>query len=173
MRPRRLVVPATAFVAALAVHFVWRGTHPECAPGAEECFDEACAPDSPWLASYLDAGDWWLGLSYAASAAYVVATVRRAVERSSVATALGAAPGMAYSALLPFVGCWLAGCCGSPLLPVYLGLLGGAFLPFAKPLVATLTVSMLAVSWLWMRRREKKAQCGSVVCSPTPGCDCS
>jgi hypothetical protein len=169
---RRWLPPVAAFAAVLTAHFVWHGTHPECAPGAG-CSEAACAPPPPtWIEGYVDGAWYWLGLSYAASAAYAVAVVGRAVARRAVATTAGAAPGLALSALLPFVGCWLVGCCGSPLLPVYLNLLGAAFLPIAKPLVAGLTVVMLTLSWVWMLRRERAASAGTA-CAPGASCECA
>jgi len=165
----RLILPVLVFVIVLGSHFAWRGMHPECADGGDSCGEE-CAEQASWLDGYLGSGSYWLGLSYAASAAYAVAVIRRAVDRRTAASRAGAARGLAFSTLLPFVGCWLAGCCGSPLLPVYLNLLGARYLPFAKPLVAGLTACMLTLSWTWMRRRET-AQ-AAACCAPDTSCDC-
>ena len=169
IRARRLLLPALVFAAVLVTHFVWRGVHPECAAGEEACTEE-CQPDTTWFGGYLDAGNHWLGLSYAASAAYAVGALRRAFERRTTAARAGAARGLAFSAVLPFVGCWLVGCCGSPMLAVYLNLLGASFLPFAKPLVAGLTGTVLLLSWAWTRRKGAAQSGGS--CAPSPDCGC-
>ena len=71
-------------------------------------------------------------------------------------------------------GCFLAGCCGSPMLGVYLSLFGASFLPWAKPLVAGLTTAMIAGSYWWMRRRER-ACCGAAGdagCATQGACGC-
>lgn len=166
---RRLILPVLVFAIVLGSHVAWRATHPECAEDASSCGDQ-CAEQASWLDGYLGSGSYWLGLSYAASAAFAVAMIRRAAERRTAASRAGATRGLALSTLLPFVGCWLAGCCGSPLLPVYLNLLGARFLPFAKPAVAGLTACALALSWMWMRRREA-AQAGACR-EPEAGCAC-
>lgn len=165
---RRWFLPLLAFALVLGLHFAWSGTHPECADPSGACAT-GCAPQSSWLAGYRESGSYWLGLSYAASAAYAVAAIRRALERRSKAARAGAARGFAISTLLPFVGCWFAGCCGSPMLGVYLNLLGARFLPFAKPLVAGLTAVMLTASWAWTRRREK-SQAAASCCGPDAAC---
>ena len=41
----------------------------------------------------------------------------------------------------------MLGCCGSPMLAVYLSLFGAAFLPWAKPLIALLTTVTLFAAW--------------------------
>ena len=51
-------------------------------------------------------------------------------------------------------GCFLVGCCGSPMLGVYLSLFGAAFLPFAKPLAAGLSTLLILGSYWWMRRQS-------------------
>lgn len=49
-------------------------------------------------------------------------------------------------------GCYMLGCCGSPMLAVYLSFLGAAFLPWAKPFVALLTTVVLITAWLFSIR---------------------
>jgi hypothetical protein len=58
-----------------------------------------------------------------------------------------------FSGFLAVAGCFLLGCCGSPMLAVYLSLFGAGFLPFAKPLVAALTTLSILGAWCWVSRR--------------------
>ena len=168
MRATRVLVPAAVFVLVLGAHFVWAGRDAECTT-TDQCCETACAPSTSRMSGYVDEGSYWLGLSYASSAAFAAIVLRRAFERRSAAARAGAARGLALSALLPFAGCWLVGCCGSPMLAVYLNFLGASFLPFAKPLIAVLTGAMLAASWAWMRRTEARQ---ATACAPAAGCGC-
>ena len=118
--------------------------------------------------AYLRGGDWWLGLSYALSAAFVTyAFMRlRTGQKSGVAGVFG---GMSLVGILYFVGCFLLGCCGSPMLIVYLNLFGASFLGFTKPLVFALTAVSIVLGYLWMEQRSKK---GCVDCATQGGtCD--
>lgn len=168
MRLTRALLPAALFLVVIAAHAAWTSADPGC-DAAGACSDDACAPGPSSTTTYLRTGAFWLGLSYASSAAFAGVALRRAFERRSAASSAGAARGVALSALLPFAGCWLVGCCGSPMLAVYLGLLGASFLPFTGPLVAVLTAAMIAASWAWMRRAESRQR---AACAPTPDCGC-
>ena len=52
------------------------------------------------------------------------------------------------------------------MLAVYLSLFGAGFLPFAKTLIAGITTLLIAGSWLWIGRSEKK------VVAPVANCEC-
>lgn len=114
--------------------------------------------------AYLSSGDWWLGLSYGLSAAFVTyAFLRlRTGQKSGVA---GVAGGISMIGLLYFAGCFLLGCCGSPMLIVYLGLFGASFLGFTKPVVFAITVVSIGVAYIWMERRSK-AERAACACEP-------
>jgi hypothetical protein len=56
------------------------------------------------------------------------------------------------SGFLAVAGCYLLGCCGSPMLAVYVSVFGAHFLPLTKPLVAVITVLSIVVAWWWMNR---------------------
>lgn len=80
--------------------------------------------------------------------------------------------GVTLSGVLAVAGCFLLGCCGSPMLAVYLSLFGAAFLPFAKPLVAGLTAASLVAGWWWMKRRERLVLAERAASETNPACDC-
>ncbi len=93
--------------------------------------------------------------------------VRRFREKRLFGAGKAAVGGATAGSVLAVAACFLSGCCGSPMLAVYLSLFGAAFLPWAKPLVAALTTAMIAGSYWWMRRKEAQACCG-----PGTGCGC-
>jgi hypothetical protein len=163
---RRWLLPAVAFVAIAAVHYVWKGLFPEQDPAQSRWL--SVGTDPSWLRRYVSSGGFWLGYSYALSVAFAVAAFQRyraARARSAATLAIG---GVTLTGVLAFAGCFLIGCCGSPMLAVYLSLFGAAFLPFAKPLVAGLTTVSLALGWRWMVRRDRSrgsAPCGDPLCA--------
>lgn len=111
--------------------------------------------------TYLQEQAFYLGLAYAIAAVFTLYSLVQWQANWKLASA-GAAGGLTIMFVLQLLGCWLVGCCGSPLLPVYLGLLGPSFLGLAKPLVLIVTVLSIGGSYLWMRRAIKR--CGCRVC---------
>lgn len=124
-----------------------------------------------WPRSYLGTQSYWLGLSYAMSLTFAVAMFRRYREERRAAARNLAAGGVTLSGFLAVAGCYLLGCCGSPMLGVYLSLFGAAFLPFLKPLVTALTAVSLVGAWWWMGRRRAAPVPGAGPCAGA-GCGC-
>lgn len=71
------------------------------------------------------------------------------------------AGGLTFSGILAATGCFLLGCCGSPMLGVYLSFFGAAFLPLAGPFVAGLTTVLIGASYFWMNHRVRLAALGA------------
>lgn len=148
---RRVLLPLAVFLAVLGAHFVWLGLFPEQDP-AQSRWAEVPATDRSWLRDYLDAGGYWLGYSYGISLAFAAAGLRRYREQRLAASRNFALGSVTFSGALAVAGCYLLGCCGSPMLAVYLSFLGAAFLPWAKPLVAFLTTVALLAAWRFSLR---------------------
>ena len=134
-----------------AGYLVWRGE--QIASHWEAISDDSA------LNHYLAQGDYLLSLSYSAVAAFTTYSLLRA-RTNLKAGAAGVFGGFTLASLLSIAGCWLVGCCGSPLLPVYLSLFGASFAGFTKPLVLALTLSSIGFSVWWIHRRSRKAGCG-------------
>jgi len=162
------VLPAAVFVVVLAGHFLWLGLFPEQDPAQADWV--ALPQEGAWLRSYLDSQSYWLGYAYALSASFAVAAVRRFRRTRTCASRNLALGGLTFSGALAAAGCLLVGCCGSPMLAVWMSLFGAAFLPFAKPLVAALTTVTVLAAWVWMARRGVDAEaCSEVSCEdPLP-----
>lgn len=107
-----------------------------------------------WIQIYLETQSYWLGFSYALSLTFAVYAFRRYREQRYCAAKNLAIGGVTFSGFLAVAGCYLIGCCGSPMLVVYLSFFGAAFLPFAKPLVALVTSISILAAWWWMNRRR-------------------
>jgi len=150
---KKLLFPAVAFAAMFAfhaAHVLWK-----IAAISEQWLQlTSVAP----LSLYLARQEYWLGFSYALVAAFTTYAIVSFLQsqRGGVAGAIG---GMTLSGVLYFAGCFLLGCCGSPMLAVYLGLFGASLLGITKPLTAALTLASVVIGYLWMERRSPPAAC--------------
>jgi len=107
--------------------------------------------DQSLLSSYFEQQDFWMGLSYALAGAFTVYALLKFSEnrKSCVAGIIG---GVTLIGILNVAGCFLLGCCGSPMLAVYLSLFGSTFLGFTKPLVAAITLVTVIIGTIWIER---------------------
>ena len=165
---RRLLLPAAVFVTVLLIHFTWLGVFPEKSAVQDQWIAAPVARVS-WLNRYVETQSYWLGFSYAVSLAFAAVALRRYRE-GRLCTARNVAIGsVTFSGVLSVVGCYLLGCCGSPMLAVYISLFGAAFVPLAKPLVAAVTLISILLGWSWMNRHAPTATAN---CAPSAACDC-
>ncbi len=146
------LLPSVVFVATLGVHFLWLGLFPDQDP-AQSAW-AALPPQGPssWFPTYIEAGSFWLGYSYALSVAFAAVALRRYHRNRSCGAGRFAVAGVTWTGVLSVAGCYLVGCCGSPMLVVWLNLFGATFLPFAKPLMAAVTTLSILAAWVWMVR---------------------
>lgn len=151
----RFLLPLAVFLAVAAAHYVWSGLFPEVDP-AQARWASLPGADPSWLKRYIETQGYWLGYSYALSLAFAAAALRRYREDRYCSTQTLALGGLTFSGFLALAGCFLAGCCGSPMLVVYLGLFGAWFLPLAKPLAALVTTISIIGAWWWMNRRYQQ-----------------
>jgi hypothetical protein len=107
------------------------------------------------LSLYFKRQDFFLSFSYALAGAFTIYALLKFFDtrRGSVAGVVG---GITLTGILYIGGCFLFGCCGSPMLGVYLSLFGSSFLGFAKPLVAILTTMSVVVGYFWIEKKSKK-----------------
>ncbi|MDP6357148.1 MAG: hypothetical protein QF473_18685 [Planctomycetota bacterium] len=162
---RRMMLPIGVFMGTFLLHLAWVTVFYE---GRDTQQRFVAVPGQPSaLGSYRESGEYWLGYSYALSLAFAMWALRSYREQRTCKTGGVAIGGFTLSSFLAVAGCYLAGCCGSPMLAVYLSLFGAAFLPFAKPLVALATTLTIAAGWWWLSRRGKSRSLGSeTVCAP-------
>ncbi len=106
------------------------------------------------LSRYLNDQDYFMGLSYGLAAGFTVYSFKRFTGGQRVGLG-GAIGGLTMTGILYFGGCFLLGCCGSPMLAVYLSLFGSSYAGFTKPLVLIITMLSIGLSWLWMQRKMR------------------
>lgn len=151
---RRAALPVTVFVVVVLVHFCWLNVFPEQNPAQSRWATVLPVEEPSWINRYVEGQNYWLGYSYALSLAFAAVAFRRYREKNSISAKTLAFGGITFSGFIAFAGCFLLGCCGSPMLAVYLSLFGAGFLPLAKPLIAVLTTVFVGTSWWWMSRSK-------------------
>lgn len=108
------------------------------------------------LRIYFTSGAPWLGASYALSAAFTAYALLIFRENRRKAAA-GAVGGLAAMGVLYAVGCFAVGCCGSPMLPIYLSLLGGKVAGIDGPIMFGLTLLSVGIGFLILGRKARCA----------------
>ena len=106
------------------------------------------------LSLYFERQNFFLGFSYALAGAFTIYALLKFLQnrRSSIAGVVG---GITLTGILYVGGCFLLGCCGSPMLAVYLSLFGSSFLGFTKPLVAVITTISVVIGYFWIEKKSK------------------
>ncbi|MBU2577608.1 hypothetical protein KKA69_02130 [Patescibacteria group bacterium] len=118
------------------------------------------------LSLYFEKQEFFLGFSYALAVAFTVYAILNFLQHRR-SGAGGLAGGITLTGILFIGACILLGCCGSPMLVIYLSLFGSSFLGFTKPLVATITAVSVVIGYFWLRKKtksccEKKEQCSDL-----------
>ncbi len=153
---RKILYPLTAFVVVFILHAtysIWRAI--------QISKQWVQIEDMNFLLLYFARKDFFLGLSYALAASFTIYALLKFLStgRRGVGGVLG---GVTLTGVLYFSGCFLMGCCGSPLLVVYLSLFGSSFLGFTKPLVLILTVSSVIIGYFWIEKKTRMSTSCSV-----------
>jgi hypothetical protein len=79
---------------------------------------------------------------------------------------------MTLTGVLAALGCFLLGCCGSPMLTVYVAMFGSALVGFQDIFVFGFTLASVLVGFLWLRRCcGAAAACGPDCACHLPGAD--
>lgn len=152
----KLIIVAV-FVGVLLAHFFYATRSPTTARtgGAWATYEFDQSSESR-LSRYIGVGEHWLGLSYALAGSFATFCFARIVKMRRETLAESAA-GLTLSGVLWAGVCFLTGCCGSPMLPIYLGLFGPKFINVTKPLTFGLTLLSIVVGYAWMLKRAEKA----------------
>lgn len=170
-RARRILLPAGTFLIVLVIHYVWAGLFPERDP-VQDRWVSVPGVEASWFRRYVETQSYWMGYSYAVALSFAVVALRRYQENRLCGARNLAIGGVTLSGFLAFASCFLLGCCGSPMLAVYLSLFGASFLPVAKPLVAGITSITIIAGWFWLNRRSPaRALQTATRTDPACGCD--
>lgn len=159
---RKVVYSITSFFAVLLIHFAYDIYRTIELSGKWK----QVIPVNPYL-QYLEHQNFFLGISYALTAAFTVYAITNFFEKRKKGIA-GTVGGFTLAGVLYFAGCFLTGCCGSPMLAVYLSLFGSSIIGFTKPITAGLTAISVILGFVWISRNSNTKVCSSndVCCSP-------
>jgi hypothetical protein len=147
---------AVAFVTVFVVHVLYL-RYLTIAP--QRNWADNFNPSVSFWRSYIISQDYFVSFSYALSASFAVWATARLVYFRQRAAAVGAAGGVSLVTLLAAAGCFLIGCCGSPMLPIYVSLFGSKAAGIGKPLMALISLISIGGGYLYVVRR--------------PACDCT
>ena len=122
--------------------------------------------DTNWLKVYFGQEGYMLGISYALAVTFTIYALLKFFEFRKAGIS-GIVGGVTLTGILYVGGCFFLGCCGSPMLAIYLGLFGTSFLGFTKPLILTITVISVSIGYVWI---EKKTQISTPCCIKGENC---
>jgi hypothetical protein len=147
----RLAVSLAVFAAVFALHARLK-MYPAADPTLSRWAELAPVGFSERLSSYYGSGGLWLGYCYGVAAGFAAfAALSFLAHRTR---GLAAAGGLTFSGALAAAACFLTGCCGSPMLAIWVGLLGAAAAPWLGPAAALLTTVSVIVAGRRMIRRD-------------------
>jgi hypothetical protein len=156
-------IPLMFFLAVLAGHAFY--IRYQAALPSDGWADVGVGSGGMWgFESYINEQDFYLGFSYALGAAFAAWAVGQFIRTRQAAMATGAVGSVTFVGVLMAAGCFLIGCCGSPMLGVYLGLFGAKALGIGKPLMAVVTVISVGTGYWYLSRRATKVYCSDTGC---------
>lgn len=164
----RRILPAFVFLTVFVAHAVYSGFWARAAPAGWADLDVSSSAVGPLgLLAYWRGQDYFVGFSYALAAAFATWALSRCISsRGKEMTARAAAGSVTLVGILMASGCFLIGCCGSPMLAIYLGLFGAKVLGLAKPLIALITFISVSCGYWCLSRRFARGKCIDTCCSP-------
>jgi hypothetical protein len=118
---------------------------------------------------YIQAQDYYMSFSYALGAAFAAWALIKFLDVRQAAMAAGAAGSLTLVGVLMGAGCFMIGCCGSPMLGIYAGMFGAKALGVGKPLMAFVTVLSVGFGYCYLNKRLARIGCSNSSCK----CDLS
>jgi hypothetical protein len=143
---------AVAFVAVFVGHILYL-RYLTIAP--QKDWADNFNPSGSFWQSYLISQDCFVSFSYALSASFAVWATARFMYSRRRAAIVGAFGGVSLVTLLAAAGCFLIGCCGSPMLVIYVSLFGSKAAGIGKPLMALISLISIGGGYLYVVRRSE------------------
>lgn len=156
-------LPMSVFAAVFALHALYiRHLAALPAPG----WENTGIVDTRYFGfrSYLQAQDYFVSFSYALGAAFAIWAVSEFLRKRRAALAAGAVGSVTMVGILMASGCFFLGCCGSPMLGVYLSIFGAKALGVGKPLMALVTLLSTGFGYIYLTSRKGWKICTDTSC---------
>ena len=163
----RRILPAFVFLSVFVAHALYSGFWAKATPEGWADFDVSSSAVGPLgLLAYWRGQDYFVGFSYALAAAFAAWALTRCISNRAKGGAARAAGSVTLVGVLMVSGCFFIGCCGSPMLAIYLSLFGTRVLGFAKPVTALITLASVSCGYWCLSRRFARGECVEACCSP-------
>ena len=157
------IIVIAAFIITLLIHFFLDSASLEPNANWADATELTQQPRLSGYELYFIDGEYFLGLSYALAIAFTMFALSRfRFDRSK--GIVGIFSGVTLSAVLYAFGCFLIGCCGSPMAVVYAGLFGSSFLGFTKPIIFIITLLSIGIGYWMLQRKPKGIICTNGNC---------
>jgi len=159
---KQKIISIIGFCITLLIHFIW--VSKDLAPKMQWADVKAVtANTSTGYAIYFQDGEYYFGLSYALAVAFTLFALSRVkIDRKKGAT--GIFGGITFSALLATFGCFIIGCCGSPMAIVYISMFGSSYLKVAKPLIFIVTLLSVIYAYSKLIKNNSCKSCEGDYC---------
>lgn len=146
-----MLAPLITFIIVIILHSVYF-----------KITEENCAAIG-WFQRYVRDQEIFLGIAYAISIAFITFSFLKFKDDRK--NALKAATAGGFFTIILWLFCFLSGCCGSPMLIVYLNLLGISSLKIPKIVLLLMTIVFTGIGYLWLTKRTPKSCCGCKPCN--------
>lgn len=147
---RKAIVTLSTFIIVFILHiFYFKVTEGECG-------------SAPWLQRYIKEQEYFPGISFALSFAFMAFAFLKFKENRK--RALKAAIGGSLIAIISWFLCFLFGCCGSPMLIVYLNLIGLSSVKVSKLALLVMTIIFVGIGYIWLIKKSPKGCCNGKPC---------
>lgn len=154
-KAKNILVPLVTFIIVIFLHLLYfKTTEKKC---------EAIG----WFERYIREQEIFIGISYALSTAFIAFSFLKFKEGRK--GALKAAGAGGFFTIILWLFCFLSGCCGSPMLIVYLNLLGISSLKIPKMLLLLMTILFIGIGYLWLMKKTPKSCYSGKPCNPEQG----
>jgi hypothetical protein len=145
------LLAAIAFVAVFVGHVLYL-RYLTIAP--QKDWADNFKPSASFWQSYIVGQDYFVSFSYSLSAGFAVWAGARFMYSRRRAAAVGAFGGISLVTLLAAAGCFLIGCCGSPMLMIYVSLFGSKAAGIGKPIMALISLISVGGGYLYVVRHS-------------------
>ena len=152
----RLALVIATPVAVFLAHLIWNVTVPFRSTSGVLYM---APPIEKRIWAHIAGDGLWFGASYALAVCFIVIALGRFRDRRREALA-GAAGGTVLAGGIYAFGCFMLGCCGSPMAVVWLSLLGGRYANLGGVFLFIVTLlSTSAGLWMLSRNDKRKISC--------------
>lgn len=174
LKAKRLLAPLLVFITVWIIHYIWIIYFPEIDETQLQWAPVGHSTAIELFKGYIASKSYFLSYTYALSFAFAYFNYRNYQEKKACSP--GKIPlisSIGITSILSVSGCFLIGCCGSPMLAVYLTWFGAGFVPIAKPLIAILSTLMIFGMYFISIRKNSRILSNNQDTNCNCNCNCN